>query len=702
MMLNSSILISLAQNVALLLSLTYLYGLVLHNPRLARFNRSHLLEGLTFGLFGVLAVMTAIEVYPGFFLDARAIVVVVTGAFSGPVAALLASGMIALYRMMLGGGGVLSGVVAVMGAAALGTAVYYYRQRYGNRNERAVFLIVGGIAAINALVWPWAIGGSVGRQFAYKAALPMLVLVPAGIYFLRLLLSYRLRQLQMEQALRDSEERYRTVIAAMSEGFIYRSVEDGTVSCNASAETILGLSAAQIQHWIDENWRGLREDGTEFAAPDRPAAVALRTGQPQLNVTMGIQHPEKGLIWLLVNSSPLFRAGSSQPYAVMSTFTDITERRQAQTELLRERDTLRTLIDNIPDYIFIKDAQGRFVVSNAAHNQIAGVQRMDELVGKTAFDVFPPHLAPQFNEDDQMVLQGQALVNIERTSIDLQGKPCFVLTTKVPLRDAAGQVVGLVGISRNITHRKKLEEQTLQLAAERQRAAVLHRFITDISHDFRTPLSILSTSTELLRKHTDPDKREKHLRRIEEQITRVTTLLDAVVEMADLERNVVVRHDDPINLQPLLTETIKDCEPLAKNKGVKLLWQQTSMPIMVNADAHHIRRAVHNLLENAIQYNAAGGWVMISTQNLATHLVIEIRDSGIGMTEAEQQHIFEHFYRADEARSMDTGGTGLGLPIARKIVEAHGGTISVESQPGQGSTFTVTLPLSDERVAEAV
>jgi PAS domain S-box-containing protein len=137
---------------------------------------------------------------------------------------------------------------------------------------------------------------------------------------------------------------------------------------------------------------------------------------------------------------------------------DITPRsRQALLET--ERNLLRMVIDNVPDYIFVKDQAGRFVLSNLPHAKAAGVSTPDELIGKSAQDVFPQDVAPRFHEDDQRVMEsGEALVNEERMTVDAEGNRRWVLTTKVPMRDAHGQVIGLVGLSRDITVRKQAQE----------------------------------------------------------------------------------------------------------------------------------------------------------------------------------------------------------------------------------------------------
>ncbi|MBZ0289923.1 MAG: PAS domain-containing sensor histidine kinase, partial [Anaerolineae bacterium] len=391
---------------------------------------------------------------------------------------------------------------------------------------------------------------------------------------------------------------------------------------------------------------------------------------------------------------PLFAGSSTQPSAVLCTFADVTEARQRQAAFQRERDLLRTLIDHIPDYIFIKDAEGHFVISNAAHNRVAHARSADDLQGKSAFETFPAELAARFHADDQAVLKtGQALLNVERISVDADGNQRTMLTTKVPLRDPDGNVTGLVGISRDITTRKLLEKQTLELSSERERVEILQRFITGMSHDFRTPLSIINTSVYLLGKQTDPEKRQEHIHKLEAQTVHIQRILDDLLKMSELDGHNFQYNFEPVDIISLIQSVVRDFEPLAQTQAQRLTFQPGERRLMVNGDVTYLRRVIGNLIDNAIHYTDRGGMITVYTEHCDTALDILVEDNGIGISEQDQGRIFEYFYRADQARSIDTGGTGLGLSISKKIVEAHGGSLHVQSQPGQGSTFIVTLPL---------
>ena len=301
-------------------------------------------------------------------------------------------------------------------------------------------------------------------------------------------LEYRIHEVnQAQAALKDERNLLRTLIDTVRANVYIKDAQCRFVDANA--ETIHKFGASTPNDLLGKT-------DFDFFAPELAAKYfaddqsVLQSGQPLLNIEeRTIDQRTQQTLWLLTTKAPI-RNEQGQVTGLVGVGFDMTERKQAQEQIAQERDLLRTLIDHLPDYIFVKDADGHFVNSNAAHNQVAHAKNADALLGKSAFDVFPQPLAAQFEADDQQVLHsGQALVNVERTSVDAEGHQRTVLTTKVPLRSASGQMTGLVGISRDITEHKQAEQRAVTLAAERQRAQLLREFITDVSHDFRTPLS---------------------------------------------------------------------------------------------------------------------------------------------------------------------------------------------------------------------
>lgn len=376
-------------------------------------------------------------------------------------------------------------------------------------------------------------------------------------------------------------------------------------------------------------------------------------------------------------------------YAV--TLGTLLARKQSENNLTQERDLLRMLIDNSPDFIFIKDLQGRFVLTNRALS-LSSKLTPEEMVGKTAFDTLPVEIAKQVQaEEEDIIATGKTLVNVERTIVGRNGERRVILGTKVLLRDKEGKTVSLLGISHDITDRKQLEAQTKELESERGRTHLLQRFISDMSHDFRTPLSVINSSLYLLQKSNDPEKQRGYAKRAEQQVIRLDKLLEELLLMQhlDTEMSIQLNLND---INPFVASIVSSYEDEARETPIKIDYIPTTDKCFSKIDAVEMARAITKLMDNAILYSPNGGQITVRTASEPKWVSISVEDTGIGISEKDLPHIFERFYRADQARSSKTGGSGVGLSIVQKIVEAHKGRIDVQSTLEVGSTFTIRLP----------
>jgi len=220
------------------------------------------------------------------------------------------------------------------------------------------------------------------------------------------------------------------------------------------------------------------------------------------------------------------------------------------------------------------------------------------------------------------------------------------------------------------------------------------QFTADASHELRTPVALMRTTAELaLRKQRrDADYRQA-LQEILDESERTTGLIENLLTLARADAGKAPIERQPVDTAALLLEVSEQASKLAAQKGVSFEPEPSEAGATVLGDAAALRRLLLILLDNAVKYTPAGGSVSLRAIPTESRLVIEVRDSGAGIAEADLPHIFERFYRADKSRSRDSGGAGLGLSLAKWIVEAHRGEIAVQSQDGRGSLFRVALPL---------
>ena len=494
---------------------------------------------------------------------------------------------------------------------------------------------------------------------------------------------------QVEEALRTSEEQFRSSFNNAAIGMALVALDGGWLQVNRALCGILGYSEQEL----------MTKTFQDITHPDdldldlRHVAQVLAGEIESYQMEKRYFHKAGHEVWALLSVS-LVRDSQGQPLHFISQIQDITQRKVAEAALASEHNLLRTLIDHLPDYVFVKDMAGRFVVSNEAHTRSSG-KTIEEIIGKTSLEVFPQKLADQYYADDLAVIQsGQPLINAERRTPDPEGHETWGLTTKVPFRDPNGQVVGLIGITRDITERKQAEAQARELVNERERVHILSNFVRDTSHDFRTPLSTINTSLYILSKSTDPERRKTSLSTAEAQIGRLTHLIDRLLVMARLDSETAFALQR-VDLNRLVDGFGAQLSFEAKRKPVTVVTALCEGSLMVQANSRELHLALAELGKNAVWYTPAEGTITVRTRREDQQAVIEVCDTGIGIPSEEFAQIFQRLYRVDKARSAETGGAGLGLSIARRIIELHAGEIRVESVVGQGSTFRVCLPISE-------
>jgi len=223
-----------------------------------------------------------------------------------------------------------------------------------------------------------------------------------------------------------------------------------------------------------------------------------------------------------------------------------------------------------------------------------------------------------------------------------------------------------------------------------------NQFIQDASHELRTPIAIAQTNIDVLEMEKSPAIKDyKHLVDVLKlSIERLSKLSDKLLVLS--KENKETNHWSKINMSALLKEVVIEFNMSARSSNVNLELSPLPEELLVKGDFFTLKQAISNIVDNAIRYNRSGGKVNVSSNIENDQLIIQVQDSGIGISRADQQHIFERFYRVDKSRSRAQGGSGLGLALVKKIIENHNGFISVDSVLDEGSTFTISLPLYTE------
>lgn len=387
--------------------------------------------------------------------------------------------------------------------------------------------------------------------------------------------------------------------------------------------------------------------------------------------------------------------GYTKDGGLVCVIRDVSKRKQAEKALAEERNLLRTVIDTVPDLIYLSDTESRIVLNNAANARAWGYDSPLDNVGKTPADAFPADMAQLFMETDRHVVETAApLINFEARTLGPDRSEVWSLTTKVPFYSVDGELRGIAGVTRDITVQKQAEQALRQaLAKEQELNELKTRFVSMASHEFRTPLAVIFSATETLsayrHKLTD-DQIEQRLGNIRIQVGYLKETMDDVLKLAQLQARRFAFNPKRADLDALCREVIAEFEGRADINHTFLYTCDGAVP-PANLDRKLIWQLVSNLLSNAVKYAPETEPVRITLGQAGDSLRLTVQDSGIGIPEADLSHLFQPFHRAANVGHIH--GTGLGLVIAKEAVDLHGGAITVESQVGVGSTFTVEIPI---------
>lgn len=384
---------------------------------------------------------------------------------------------------------------------------------------------------------------------------------------------------------------------------------------------------------------------------------------------------------------------------------------QSLTDALKaEQYLLNALVANIPDAVFFKDRDGRFLRVNQAMASDAGYSHPDDLVGKTDADIWERDLLPELAEDERRILEtGEPLINKEEQPIIADGPPRWVLVTKMPLRNEADEIVGTFGVARDITQQKEMQ---LQLESARDAAESASRaksaFLANMSHEIRTPMNAVMGLTELVLQSRLDDIQRDYLGTVMDSAESLLSVINDILDFSKIEAGMLQFEDVDFLLPDIVGDTVRAQALRAERKDLELAcFVDPQIPNALLGDPSRLRQVLTNLISNAIKFTATGEVIVrieqVSNENGHLSLRFSVRDTGIGIQPDQLESIFEPFEQADMSATREFGGTGLGLAICQRLVSLMGGQIEVDSEPGRGSTFhfTVEFQVSDKATRPA-
>lgn len=503
-------------------------------------------------------------------------------------------------------------------------------------------------------------------------------------------------------ALRDSRGRLASIVTSLDEGLVLHGADGAILECNAAAERVLGLTAAQIagRDSLDPRWRAVHEDGAPYPGETHPAMVALRTGQPQRDRLMGVQRSDGSLVWIAINAEPV-RDAEGRVRAAVGSFRDVTARRAAELALRESEERFRKTFDHAGIGMAIVGLDGRWLRVNRALLDIVGYGEA-ELLARTFRDVtHPDDLDGHLGELRRLVDGQTSHYRSEKRYLHRAGRVVWIRLTVALVRDGEGAPVHFVVQIEDITERKQAAER---LAASADRLAAKNRELQDFahvaSHDLQEPLRKIQAFGDRLEQRAgarlEPEERD-YVSRMRAAAARMSALIDALLACSRV--GTQPRDFAPVALDRALREALQDLELRLERTGGKV--EAGPLP-EVRGDAVQLRQLFQNLVGNALKYHRpdAPPLVRVTASPAPAGTLraagpaweIRVEDNGIGFEPRHAEAIFGVFHRLHPRDRYE--GAGVGLAICRRIVERHHGSVRAEGRPGEGAVFTVALPVA--------
>ncbi len=433
----------------------------------------------------------------------------------------------------------------------------------------------------------------------------------------------------------------------------------------------------------------------------------IHTGQPMLNKEEMVVYGDTGdKVWHLTSKVPLKR--DDKVIGIVGISRDITQQKLAQKTLQRERNQLRTLIDNLPDLIFFKDLRGRYILNNKAHLNFIGVNEQHEALGKTVMDFHPQDEAEKFfKEELEVIVSGVAAFEVEQVIYHKKkNEKRWYIVSRIPLKDNEGKVKGILGVGHDITNRKLAEEALKQTYNELEQTnnelkkanKIKSQFLANMSHEIRTPLNAVIGMTGLLLDTQLNEEQRDFTETILNSSDILLSLINDILDFSKIEAQKIELEKQPFDVRNCVEEALELIASKAAAKNLELAYSlEEGLSTNVVGDLVRLRQILINLLSNSIKFTEEGEVVVNISGQLKDHysyqLHFKVRDTGLGIPAERQNRLFQSFTQVDASTTRKFGGTGLGLAISKKLCELMGGAMWVESSgiPGEGSTFHFTI-----------
>ncbi|MFM1908667.1 MAG: hypothetical protein RLZZ591_2344 [Pseudomonadota bacterium] len=582
------------------------------------------------------------------------------------------------------------------------------------------------------------------RQLNQRNPLALFLMLGGGVSALMLLSVLRRQGTRQRRLIQVQQARMAAIVASSSDAVIGKTLEGVVTDWNAAAEQIFGYTAEEAMG------RPLQEliIPDDLQDEEKKILAKVAAGESLTGFDTVRKRKDGTVLYATVSVSPI-RDADGHVVGIAKLLSDITERKAAEAQIQQLNQTLANQLLERGEQLEMASAREQFLINNALSAVIvtdaAGVVRLfnpaaEKLLGYRASEVIGSAVMAQFHDAHEVRSRVKALSqrlgrplapgeifrpdvrsvvgdNNEWQYVRRDGTRIAVLLTVGEVRNEKGELDGFIGISSDLTERKRLEQelqQANQLAARTLQAEAANEakslFLANMSHEIRTPLNALISLTYLLERTDLKERQRDFVRKMTLAGQGLLAVINDVLDLSRIEAGEMTLDPQPVCLQTLLQNMLDLMQAPASSKGLDLkLLVQPDLPRAVITDAVRLRQILTNLLGNAIKFTERGQVSleveMGSSEGDQVMLNFRVRDTGMGIPEALQPLLFKPFSQLDASSTRRSGGTGLGLYIVRRLVDLMGGQAGLESsQPDHGSVFwfSLTLLRADDDVCDVL
>jgi two-component system, chemotaxis family, CheB/CheR fusion protein len=410
-------------------------------------------------------------------------------------------------------------------------------------------------------------------------------------------------------------------------------------------------------------------------------AKALRDGKGYTEQEIVIERPD-GSRWIaLANANPFYDE-SGRIAGAVNVLVDVTGRNRAEQALAQ----LAAIVESSEDAIFTKDLDGVITSWNRGAQGVYGYAA-EEVVGRHVSLLIPADHQDELPAIMERLKQGERIEHYETVRLHKDGQRIDVSVSISPLRDGKGGIIGAAAIARDVSARKRAEEELRE--ADRRKS----EFLAMLAHELRNPLAPLRNGLQILRLAGDNGVVAAEARTMmERQLENVVRLIDDLLDLSRITSGRIELRKEQIDLATVVQSAVETSRPLIEAAGHELTVTLPPKPVVVYADRIRLAQVFANLLNNSAKYTERGGRIGLTVERQGSDVLVTVKDTGMGIAADMLERIFDMFTQVDRSLDRSQGGLGIGLSLVRRLVEMHGGRVEASSEgPGKGSEFTVRL-----------